>query len=131
MPVIEWRDTYKVDVKIIDEQHMKLVELLNELILAKEESKDKEIHREVLIRLVDYTKYHFETEEKLMDTHRYPQEAIHKAQHKILINQIVELLKRYKLGQTNITDTIIEILNNWLFRHILKHDKDLGMHLKD
>lgn len=126
MIFIQWKSSYCINIDIIDIQHKHLVDLINELAEAKQKQKDSEIHSKVLKELVDYTMLHFKDEEEYMQKIGYPHILEHKAQHKILIRQIVDILQKYKNGQTQITDRLLDILNNWLIKHILKQDKDIG-----
>lgn len=126
MNFIEWKSSYNTDIEVIDNQHRHLVDLINELALAKEENRDAEIHAKILKELVDYTIYHFKDEEDLMVKIDFPRYTEHQAQHKGLINQIVQILNSYKEGHTDITDKLLIILNSWLIKHIVKMDKNIG-----
>ena len=64
MALIEWNDEYSVKVKEIDQQHMKLVNLINELHLAMKEARGREVVGKILTDLISYTKFHFSTEER-------------------------------------------------------------------
>ena len=51
MVLFEWDDTYSVNVGEIDEQHQKLVGMLNDLHEAMEQGKDKDALQEILFCL--------------------------------------------------------------------------------
>lgn len=72
MPHIEWLKKYETTIDIIDEQHKGLVDLINNLRIANEENRGKEILRETIFKLVEYTKIHFNDEEKHMQKNYYP-----------------------------------------------------------
>jgi len=61
-----------VNIQSIDEQHKKLVALVNNLNDAMSSGKGQLIMGKILDDLVAYTKTHFATEERLMTTHTYP-----------------------------------------------------------
>ncbi len=129
--MIVWKKEYSIGIESIDTQHKELVELINQLKKGIDESKDAEILKDILPKLIDYTKVHFADEEKQMEAAGYPELILHKAQHKILIKQIIELLENLKIGKTNLSLSLFDFLKNWLLRHVLDHDKEFGYYLKD
>ena len=66
MPLFVWEDKYKVGVKEFDEQHKKLIELINKLYDAMKQGHGKDVLKSIVNDLFEYTKYHFETEEKIL-----------------------------------------------------------------
>ena len=96
---ISWLNVYNTGIAKIDEQHKKLVQMINDLELTKGKENESQILRDVFYRLVDYTHYHFAQEEILMGEAEYPRTAIHKQQHKDLIDQIVSMLEALKSGE--------------------------------
>jgi len=61
--MIEWEDKFSVGISIIDEEHKKLIGVLNKAIYAKEHNDNTEEIKEVLREMTDYTFTHFKTEE--------------------------------------------------------------------
>ena len=78
---VEWKDDYSVGIDSIDQQHKKLLNLINQLQTAVDYSTGEQFEREALDELVDYTKTHFTYEEGLMRDNDYPDFEPHKAQH--------------------------------------------------
>ena len=126
MHFIKWHDDYNINIPNIDSQHRRLIDLINELAQAKEDKKDSQIHGKILTELVAYTQTHFKEEEDFMKEINYPGLQEHEAQHKILINQVIDVLQNYKRGYTDISDKVLYILNSWLINHILKRDKEIA-----
>lgn len=58
MEKIIWKKEYETGVVLVDKQHRNLVDLINNLHEAHAQTKEKEVLRETIIKLVDYTKYH-------------------------------------------------------------------------
>ena len=82
MSWIEWSPECNVNINKIDEQHKKLVGIINKLYEAlADETRIKELIRKVIEDLLDYTKYHFGTEEDLMRNSGHPNFLKHKAEH--------------------------------------------------
>ena len=129
MALITWKDEYSVNVNEIDNQHKKIVELINNLHDNMMVGKAKEIMSETLSELVDYTLYHFETEEKYFDQYNYPESELHKKLHNELVEQVGALQKRFESGERVLTIDVMNILRDWLNDHILGSDKEFGPYL--
>jgi hemerythrin len=123
MALITWSDTLSVSIKEIDEQHKKLVTMVNELHSAMGAGKGKEMMGPILSGLVDYTKTHFATEEKYMQKYGYPKYLLHKSEHDNLTKQVIDLNTQYQAGKAVVTVTIMNFLKDWLTKHIQETDK--------
>ena len=124
MPLVEWNDKMNVGVGIIDSQHKKLVEIVNKLHDSlKNNSFETEI-RPIYASLIDYTKYHFEAEEGIMEKAGYEDLEAHKKQHKGFVDKLVRFKSRCHQGREEIAVELSSFLSNWLISHILHSDKD-------
>lgn len=123
MAFIDWSNNLSVDIKGLDDQHKKLIDLINQLNEAMKVGKGKDVIGKVLASLIDYTKYHFGTEEKLMQTHSYPSYIIHKKAHDDLTKQALDLQKKLEAGNLAITIEVMGFLKDWLSKHIMSTDK--------
>ena len=97
MAFIEWNDSYSVNVRIIDLQHKKLIEMLNEFYehVGKDSS---QAFRTLLDSLVDYTEYHFSTEEKYFQQFAYPDAADHREIHRNFTEKVLDVRSRLNHG---------------------------------
>ena len=59
MAVIKWRESYNTNVKQFDEEHKKIVELINTMFQAMRDKSDKEVTAKVCADLLSYTQIHF------------------------------------------------------------------------
>jgi hemerythrin len=66
MGYLKWNNRYSVHVDEIDKQHQKLINLINEMYDAMQAGKGREIIGTVIDEFVDYTVYHFNTEERFL-----------------------------------------------------------------
>ncbi len=123
MPIIDWDAKLSVNINIIDEQHKKLVGLVNALYDAMKEGKAKDILGNLLTELVSYTDYHFKTEEELFKKHGYPESAAHKLEHDKLRKEVLDLKAKFDQGEMIITVEVLYFLRDWLGKHILGSDK--------
>lgn len=123
MPLIQWGAKYSVNVREIDQQHQKLMALINELYDAMTAARGKEVLGKVLGDLITYTVYHFSTEEKLFQKHGYPESANHKVEHDKLTQTAKDLKEKFDSGKAQITLEVMNFLKSWLNDHILGTDK--------
>lgn len=121
---IEWDDKYSVGIDSIDQQHKRLINLINQLQTAVDYSTGEEFEREALDELVDYTKTHFSYEEELMEKYDYPDFVPHKASHKKMINQVNEVLSEYEQDHDRAMRHALDFLRDWLINHINGTDKE-------
>jgi hemerythrin len=112
-----------VNIKEIDLQHQKLVELINNLHDGMKAGKGKEILGEILSELVNYTSFHFAFEEKLLEKYVYPETIAHKRQHSDLVGQVLAYKESYESGKTVLSIEIMNFLKDWLTTHITGTDK--------
>jgi hemerythrin len=123
MSLIKWKEEYSVKVAEIDEQHKKLIDIINQLADAMSVGKGRDVLNGVLAELVSYTEYHFETEEKLFREHGYPEHERHSQAHDELAVKARELKAAFDRGETKLSVDVMLFLSTWLNRHILDEDK--------
>lgn len=120
--IVEWSNDLSVDVRTIDEHHMVLLDLINELYGAMRQRKAGDVIGEVTSRLLDYTKYHFGYEEKIFDKHRYAETEPHKKLHRIFIKKITDFKDDIDAGKLAASTELIRFLKDWLVKHIMVVD---------
>ncbi|CCO25075.1 bacteriohemerythrin [Maridesulfovibrio hydrothermalis] len=120
--IVEWSDELSVNVRTIDEHHMVLLDLINELYIAMRQRKTGEVVGEVTARLLEYTKYHFGYEEKIFDKHHYPEVKPHKKLHRIFIKKIADFKDEIDAGKLTASTELIRFLKDWLIKHIMVVD---------
>ena len=79
--------------------------------------------------LIDYTSTHFADEERSMTTNAYPGIAEHKAEHALLVKQVIELQVMFNSGKPVFTMEVMKFLYEWLLNHIQGDDKKFGAFL--
>ncbi|OYV86573.1 MAG: hemerythrin [Ignavibacteriae bacterium 37-53-5] len=123
MPLFQWTPELSVNVKEIDNQHKKLVNLINLLHDSMKSGKGKAVMGKVLNDLTDYTVYHFGTEERLFQKYGYIEYPQHKQEHDDLTKQVLDVRSKFEAGQTTITIEVMNFLKDWLNNHIKYSDK--------
>jgi hemerythrin-like metal-binding protein len=128
MAFMTWGPMFKLGFGDIDQQHQRLVEIVNELHDAMVQ-KDRPSVSKVLNELVRYTVSHFAFEERLMDQYGISTAAAHKAEHKKLVADVSEFKAKFDAGAATVTTELMAFLSDWLRNHILKTDRGLAREL--
>jgi len=123
MPLITWSAQLSVGIESIDEQHKKLINMINALNDAIANGSSKDIMQKIFDGLAVYTEKHFGYEERLFAQYGYEETAAHKAEHEALLNQVVELKKKMESGDFMIGIEVMAFLKEWLTNHIMRTDK--------
>ena len=97
MSYLKWSDKYSLNVAEIDEQHKKLVSLVNVMYDAMQEGKGRDMIGTVIAEFVDYTDYHFKAEERLLRQNGYLEYDAHKVMHDNLSKKRIAS-KRLSIG---------------------------------
>ncbi len=129
MALVEWKSAYATNIAEVDAQHKRLVGFVNELHDAITHGKGQSALSKILNELVDYTVYHFGTEEKLFDKYDYPESELHKQQHKGLVEQVAAVKDKFDSGEKVLTIDVMNFLRDWLHDHILGSDVHFGPYL--
>jgi hemerythrin-like metal-binding protein len=133
MEQLQWNDGMSIGVVLVDEQHKIWIQKYNALVAAVEARQGPRQIAETLDFLVDYTVFHFETEEKHMVISRYPGLDDHRTYHEELRASLERLVEDFKEeGATHIlADFLQTFLGTWLVEHIRSVDLQFAAHLKD
>lgn len=121
-----WKDIYSVKDENIDSEHKQLFDITQEAFhVVDNEHRPKKI-KEVLTRLYDYMKLHFEHEEVYMRSIEYPllEEQIH------LHKDIIETLNNFVKNLPNIEIELFEkelarLIDITLVQHIIQEDRKI------
>lgn len=128
--LMEWGPSFVLGINEIDDQHKRLVGLVNALNNAMKTGKGTAKLGQIFEELKEYTVHHFATEEAYFEETNYPGTIAHVAKHKKLVNQVLELEKDFKRGKTALTTDVMNFLNDWLVKHIQGDDAKYVPHLQ-
>jgi len=123
MAAITWNESLSVKIDSIDDQHKKLIEMINEFY----ENISKRSNDENILKLIsgmkDYTVMHFNSEEKYMVQYKYPKYEQHKKEHEGFIARVNALEAKMKKGTIILSYEITSFLKDWIKHHIQNSDK--------
>jgi hemerythrin-like metal-binding protein len=129
MPVlrfVNWDDSALVGVGEIDEQHQRLVELINALGEDLKSIQPRERVQATLEELVRFTREHFEAEERLLEAYAPDQLERHRRSHRRLLEDLESLASGVDGQSMALT---MRYLQDWLFAHIDAADRPLAQAL--
>jgi len=129
MPVLVWSEEFSVNVAEIDAQHKKLCEYVNKLHAGVAARVDREDLRHLLVDLVDYTRLHFASEERLMEEYGMEPATHHRKEHETLLSLLDDTVESISEGSHPIFYSEYDVSNDWFLAHIMNHDKKLGAYL--
>ena len=128
---IQWNSSYLVGHKLVDFDHMTLVNITNELFHRVNQGFSDEEIAQTIKCLIDYVEKHFEREEELFKNSEYPYIDKHLAMHEDITKTVRDIAHVYKTnpGAININE-VLEFLKKWLTNHIMKADVGYVEYLK-
>ncbi|MBF0435113.1 MAG: bacteriohemerythrin [Magnetococcales bacterium] len=128
--LFSWSNQLSVNIREMDQQHRRLVDLVNEVYRAVRSGEIQRCMDTVLPELVSYTVKHFKEEEELFAGNGYPETAKHKEMHVKLVNRVGEFLKRLQQGGDRaVALELLGFLKSWLVEHIMGTDAKYGKFL--
>jgi len=128
---VAWKDDLSVGVESIDDDHKRLLDLINDVQRAVYYYMGEAFERKAIGELVDYTKYHFEREEGLMKEAGYPGFDEHKAEHVAMISKVEEFLGSYERDRGGTIENMMDYLKSWLINHIRGTDQRYSPYLQE
>jgi hemerythrin len=131
MAFIEWSDSYSVGIKAMDDQHKKLIDLLNQLHEAMKMGKGNAEISTILKGLADYTRFHFTAEEQLMRDNNFPGLIIQQNRHKDFVTKLQEFQTEAQSKSVSTSLKVRDFLRDWLIDHISGEDKKYTKFLND
>ncbi len=126
MPLIQWNESFSVNVVEIDKQHQKLVGMINDLYDAMHQGKGNDVLGKIIDGLISYAGTHFNTEERYFDQFGYSEANSHKREHSDFTAKVAEFNDGFKAGKLGLSIQVMNFLSDWLRNHIKGVDKKYG-----
>lgn len=126
--IFAWESRFETGIEEIDDQHRRLLQLINRLggILMLESDADAfaESLFAVFGELTDYARYHFSFEENLMDEFHFDpvQESAHKKAHEAFNIRMQEARIKAGTHPVEVAGKTLTFLSKWLMTHIVGID---------
>jgi hemerythrin len=123
MRKLVWTQNLNLGIEVIDEQHIRIVQYINELDDVRTSKNKREEVGRIIEAMVGYTISHFSFEESMQKEAGYPHIKEHKKVHELFINNITNFQERFNQG-ADVADDLHKLLFKWLYSHIQHDDLD-------
>lgn len=123
MAFLEWSEELSTGVSVIDSQHAWLMVLLNGISDAVKTGQPEQRIQALLEELIAFTRYHFDSEERLMHQYGYAETLIHQQAHRKLLEDLLSIQRHFESASLMLT---LQALKDWLIKHVTESDRRLG-----
>lgn len=125
MPAIIWNESYNLGIQEIDEQHQRLVGMMNKIYEGIDnETMTKPELEEVLNRMLEYANSHFTMEEKYFHEFGYEKAQEHGIQHQQFRIKVADLKKESAENKESAATDALSYLANWFIDHTQTFDRE-------
>lgn len=131
MDRIKWTEEFSVGVQRFDNQHARIIALINKLIEDSKASVNSELISDALSLMTEYSQNHFKDEEKSLEEYGYEDFDSHKEKHKRFLKKTMKFNQATMVGVTEVPVLVLEYLKDWWVVHILVEDMKYKPLLKD
>lgn len=127
--MFEWSKEYNFNIRVIDQHHQKLFKLGGDLYDIASLSDEFDYYDEIkkiFDELRDYTVYHFDYEENLLEENGYDPEKLkmQKFEHAYFVSKLVRAEgKNLDEQQKQVLNELIMFYYKWIKEHILVADR--------
>ena len=123
MPLINWSDDLSVGIMEIDNQHKKLIDIINRLNDAMKTGQGAQAVGGILQELVAYTREHFSNEEKYFEKFGYEKREEHVERHEEFVERIELFRNNFAAKKLGLSTELFMFLRDWLVKHIKVEDQ--------
>jgi hemerythrin len=135
MIFFEWDEKFTTSIQKFDDDHKKIFSLFNgvyqEVFECGDLEEERELTKNTLVELLEYVKYHFSAEERLMIQFDYPEYLAHKKEHDHYTAEVNKFVDLHNKGAVALSFPTFMFLKEWITKHILISDKAYGQFFHD
>jgi hemerythrin len=129
-PMLTLTDDLRIGHPVIDADHQKLIDIINEFIEHSKDANNEKIMHETLRGLFSYGRDHFAREEKIQKECMYPYHEMHAHEHNALLEQVQDIARTYFIAKSRPLNSrsiseLNELLKIWLIGHVKKFDTNM------
>jgi len=115
----------------MDEQHKKLIDLINTMYHVMRNEEGPAIIDTVLVEMSNYASNHLQAEEALLQKNGYAEFENHLALHKEYLKKMEELTEDWEKDKSTGAKNIYSFLRQWWLGHIVEEDRKYGPFLTE
>lgn len=118
---LQWSEVYESNNPVIDNDHIKLMELLKEMLNNIESIEE---FKRGLNQVLLLSKEHFQSEEEILEINNYQKLDFHKEEHQKLIESLERYIECYNDGHIETTEVVYLLLDRIIMGHLISSDYD-------
>jgi hemerythrin len=130
MKRFDWKEEYDTGVQQIDYQHRYFLQLIKGLSGKSFSSVESNRIQKYVDEVACYARFHFLSEENVMEDSAYPEFRHHEQLHRKLVKKINHKIAQLEFGDITPAD-FVAFLAEWFVEHTMKEDKKIGVFLKE
>lgn len=127
--MIAWDDHYLIGVQRIDFEHRIFLDLLNNFNECRLNDDSIETLSSILQEIALYARFHFKSEENMMQRIQYPGMADHQSHHRQLIDQLSTKMVGIQTKMFSPKE-VEDFLVDWFVNHITHEDAKISAFIK-
>ncbi|MCP4571655.1 MAG: hemerythrin family protein [bacterium] len=131
MPLIEWKEEFSVGNEELDRQHRKWLEFIERLHQVDDADCHDRIVHDILDEMEIYSRYHFWSEERMLEQAGYEDLENHRREHDAMKGRIAAQMNAFRSDTDFDHSRVAEMLWHWLIEHILQSDHRYTAALED
>lgn len=121
--MMQWDPSYSVKQPHLDKEHQSLFTALNQFYEGLRKGVPKESMYTLIEDLIHYTKTHFASEEKHMQTIGFPGLQKHQEEHRAFEAKVEDFYSKVKNGKLLMSVEITNFIKDWILNHIQTQDQ--------
>mgnify|MGYP000123093392 CR=1 FL=1 len=127
--MIAWDDNYLIGVERIDFEHRIFLDLINNFNQSRLKNENIGVLSGILQEIALYAKFHFKSEENMMQRIHYPDLTEHQNHHRELIDLFSTKMVGIETKMFSAKD-VEKFLVDWFVNHVTHEDKKIGAFIK-
>ena len=129
---VKWSDDFACDIKIIDEQHKGLLDLINDMFnhASGDDDEEQAYFKGVVEKAVEYVRVHFATEEKIMKQTQFVGFEEHRKAHEAFIVTVLDKAREFQKEKKINLEELTRFLKEWALTHVAIMDKQYFSHFR-
>lgn len=126
-----WDDSLLTGHPLIDDDHRNLFAIILRLDELSAAAAPTDVLSDVLCQLADYSREHFDREEKLMRIVRYNKYTDHVKEHHVFVRKLTIVVDAFERGRSSAIDDCRSFVLDWFRDHVGRIDREFACHVRE
>ncbi len=122
-PLIGKNKTLLTGIEEMDEQHQRIIDMVNDIFEAFRNNAKRANIKESLKTLIDYSSWHFSNEERYFEEFGFEAKEAHKKSHNEFTSELQKFSKSYDKGRAQNYEAFMLYVKHWIESHFANDDQ--------